>query len=93
MNKRKEERVNMKVYKKPEIYIETFTLSKHIAACAFDMTNSTDKETCSAVGDSDFNVPNIVLYTESNNNCTEKDSDWTIYCYTNGTSGYNTFNS
>ena len=86
----------MKVYKKPVIHIEKFTLSKHIAACAFDMTNSKDKETCTAIGDAvgeAFNVPPLVLFTDTNNNCSDKDSNWSMFCYTNGASGSNTFNS
>lgn len=86
----------MKEYKKPEIHIEKFTLSKHIAACAFDMSNLKDKETCTAIGDAvgdPFNVPPIELFTNANVNCKEIDSNWLDYCYTNGAHGSNTFNS
>ena len=86
----------MKVYVKPEVRIEKFNLSKHIAACAFDMSNSKNKDECVAVGDAvgeKFGVPNIVLFSDNNTSCIEKDSVWNMYCYTNGTSGNNTFNS
>ena len=86
----------MKVYKKPEVRIERFSLSKHIAACAFDMSNWKTKEECVAVGDAvgeKFDVPPLTLFTDANDNCTDKDSVWSMYCYTNGTSGNNTFNS
>lgn len=87
----------MKVYKKPEVRIERFTLSKHIAACAFDMSNLKSKDDCTAIGDAvgeRFNVPSLVLYTDANTNCVDKDSTWkNVYCYTNGTEGLNTFNS
>lgn len=87
----------MKKYVKPEVEIETFSLSKHIAACAFDMSNLKNKDECVAIGDAvgeKFNVPSLVLYTDANTNCVDKDSTWKgFYCYTNGTEGLNTFNS
>ena len=86
----------MKVYVKPEVRIEKFNLSKHIAACAFDMSNLKNKNECVAVGDAVgeiFNVPPLQLYTEVNANCRDKEEQWEMYCYTNGPSGNNTFNS
>lgn len=86
----------MKVYVKPEVRIEKFNLSKHIAACAFDMSNLKNKNECVAVGDAVgeiFNVPPLQLYTEVNANCLDKEEQWEMYCYTNGPSGNNTFNS
>ena len=86
----------MKVYMKPEVRIENFRLSKHIAACAFDMSNLKSKDECVAVGDAVgemFNVPPLHLYTEANVQCTDKETEWEYYCYTNGQSGSNTFNS
>lgn len=84
----------MKTYVKPEVKIENFTLSKHIAACAFDMSNYKSMDECSAVGDVDYNnTPSIVLFTDTNTNCAEDIKNWSIYCYTNGAEGYNTFNS
>lgn len=74
--------------------MELFTLSKHIAACAFDMTNLKSKEECTAVGDENFgHSSSFILYTDSNTNCVVKDSDLEGICYTNGTTGFNTFNS
>lgn len=91
------ESLKKKVYQKPEMQMELFTLSKHIAVCAFDMSNLKSKYECTAISDAvgeKFNVPSLVLYTESNTNCVDKDSTWDkIYCYTNGTEGLNTFNS
>lgn len=86
----------MKVYAKPEVRIEKFNLSKHIAACAFDMSNSKNKNECVAVSDAvgeKFNVPQLILYTSVNTSCVDKEEEWELYCYTNGSSGSNTFNS
>lgn len=53
----------MKVYVKPEIRIERFELSKHIAACAFDVTFN-NFETCVAIGDAEFNWA-VLFYLQS----------------------------
>lgn len=89
----------MKVYKKPEVRIERFTLSKHIAACAYDMIDSTDRNTCSAVGDArgdeKFGVEGVVLFVDSNVNCVIKldTKDAESYCYHNGSGVMSVFNS
>lgn len=81
----------MKVYKKPEVRIERFTLSKHIAACAYDMSNLKDKENCVAVGDKEFNLGDMILFTNTTTGC--KNTEFEYYCYENGSQGMNIFNS
>lgn len=81
----------MKTYVKPEVKIENFTLSKHIAACAFDMTNSKNKNECVAYGDASFNWSGMNLFANKDIGCEETEFD--AYCYTNGTEGINVFNS
>lgn len=82
----------MKVYVKPEIRIERFELSKHIAACAFDVTFN-NFETCVAIGDAEFNWGGFVLFTETNTSCSTPKDFVEDFCYTNGKEGLNTFNS
>ena len=55
-NKEKEE-VEMKSYEKPRAYIERFELSQHIAACAWDMSNQSDQNNCTAESDPDWGMP------------------------------------
>ena len=80
----------MKTYVKPEINFENFKLSTHIASCAMDM-NSADVKACSAIADTECGYPSgVVLFVEGNVSCAATIDD---YCYTNGTSGFNLFNS
>lgn len=82
----------MKVYEKPRIYIESFELSQHIAACAWDMSNSKTVEECSAESDSDIIfVDGIHAFIDANPSCTDGPVEG--YCYTNSGSAVNIFNS
>lgn len=81
----------MKPYVKPEIHFEEFELSTHIATCSLDMSNSASKDSCSATGDSDCGFPeNVQFFTGTNDKCNAPIED---YCYTNGSGGFNIFNS
>lgn len=81
----------MKKYEKPEIYIEKFELSQHIAACAWDMSNQNSVESCSATSDAELSglVGINAFYDE--NVCSDGPID--VYCYTNDSEGFNIFNS
>ena len=86
----------MKKYVKPEIFIEQFELSKHIADCAWELTNS-NKDTCSAKADpkhlGDFFV-NKTLFVSQENSCDYgPHNDYEGYCYQNGKEGVNVFAS
>ena len=81
----------MKKYVKPDLFYENFELSQHIAACAWDMNDSQNVETCSAVSDSTWGVPEGLHAFNSVAVCTDGPLD--SYCYTNGSSGINIFNS
>ena len=84
----------MKVYVKPEIRIERFNLSKHIAACAYDLSNLTDKTvTCYAVGDPDFDKEGQFVFTSASNICNITEDQSEFYCYTTGSSDMNIYNS
>ena len=87
----------MKVYVKPEVRIEKFNLSKHIAACAYDMSSPTVKENCVAYGDTvgeeKFNTAGSTYFTESNINCTFNESNAQKYCYTPQDANWSIFNS
>lgn len=79
-----------KIYKKPEVLIESFELSQHIASCEHPVKNKTSaiQEGCSA------DVPDIGITTlfyaadpNSNSSCQTDGSD--MFCKTNG--GNNTY--
>lgn len=80
----------MKVYEKPRVYIERFELSQHIAACAWDMSNSKNINECSATVDPSCGYPDGVnMFTGENSLCNLTEA----YCYTNGNTNVNIFNS
>lgn len=79
----------MKKYEKPRVHIERFELSQHIAACAWDMSNSKTVEECSAMSDPGFGLdPGIQAFMD---HCSNGPLEG--YCYTNGNDGFNIFNS
>lgn len=81
----------MKKYVKPEVEIETFSLSKHIAACAFDMSNLKDTNECAAIGDGDYS--GMLIFTDSNQMCNVYKDQMEEYCYTPASETMNVFNS
>ena len=85
----------MKVYMKPEVRIENFRLSKHIAACAYDMSSPTVETNCvaygDAVGEEKFNTAGFTCFTESNTDCIFNDAE--KYCYTPQDANWSIFNS
>ncbi len=83
----------MKQYVKPDVYYEDFELSTHVATCAWNMSNQSDKYSCTAISDKDIlGVEGVVLFTNSAG-CELLEEDYEDYCYTNGGEGNNTFNS
>ena len=80
----------MKVYEKPRVYIERFELSQHIASCAWDM-NAQSVDNCSATSDPEWGLPDGIIAFNDENVC--KDGPLESYCYTNGSSENNIFNS
>ncbi len=83
----------MKVYEKPRVYIERFELSQHIAACAWDMTNQSDQNQCTAVGDSEWGLPGLAMFTDTPRCDFTPEAFGDDFCYTVGTEGGNLFNS
>ena len=82
----------MKKYEKPQIYIEKFELSQHIAACAWDMSNHDNVQTCSAVSDSNITgIFGVVAFNDGVDVCINGELD--VYCYTTDSEGWNIFNS
>lgn len=86
----------MKTYVKPEVRIENFTLSKHIAACAFDM-KFTSADTCVGYREE---YGDLTFFTKNNTDCSMTPSDINMYettdedyCYTNGSDMMTTFSS
>lgn len=87
-----DEGIKMKPYVKPELFYENFELSQHIAACAWDMSNSTSVENCSAASDPEWGLPGgITAFYADRSICINGPVE--SYCYTNGSSGNNIFNS
>lgn len=82
----------MKKYVKPDLYYENFELSTHIATCAWDMTNSTTREECTAQADPDF-MPGIGESLFNNDACDIGGDNYEDYCWTNGSVGTNVFSS
>lgn len=83
----------MKSYVKPELYFESFELSEHIAACALDMRSSRNVNDCWAEFDSSENgyPEGARVFMSPSIGC--QITDFTDYCYTNGSSGIGIFNS
>lgn len=81
----------MKKYEKPRAYIERFELSQHIAACAWDMSNLSNVESCSAVSDPEQS--GLFGVTAFNNEEVCTDGSIEGYCYTTDSEGWNIFNS
>ena len=86
-------RMKKKMYAKPEIYMERFELSQHIADCAWELTSST-KENCTAQADPDYlpGFPN--LFVDSDHDCVLiPGQNYQEYCYHDGAQGVNGFAS
>lgn len=82
-----------KKYEKPQFYCEKFEMSKHIATCAWDMMNHSEKSTCKAASDPKYlGCDNVTLFTH-NADCELLEGDYEDYCYTNGGEGFNVFSS
>ena len=82
----------MKAYVKPELFYERYELSKHIAACAWDL-NQADKETCSALSDTEWGGDGVTTLFTATATCNLDENNYESFCYTNGSSGMNVFNS
>ena len=91
MKNKKEREEDMKRYVKPEIYYENFELSTHIAACAWDKGNAGDPNSCYFTSDGTGGYPSGITAFTNTNVC----GDFLVddYCYSNGSSGMNIFNS
>ena len=92
-DKEKEE-VEMKSYEKPRAYIERFELSQHIAACAWDMSNQSDQNNCTAESDPDWGMPSdLKMFTEAQLMCNVTPDIFEDFCYTASEGHNNLFSS
>ena len=82
----------MKTYVKPELFYERYELSKHIAACAWDL-NHDSKESCAALSDIEWGGDGTTTLFTVTATCEVDESRSEMYCYTNGESGMNVFRS
>ena len=91
-NKEKEE-VEMKSNEKPRAYIERFELSQHIAACAWDMSNHSDQNNCTAESDPKWGMlPDLIMFTDVSR-CKVTPDIFEDFCYTASEGHNNLFNS
>ncbi|MGM9661032.1 MAG: hypothetical protein ACI3WQ_10580 [Faecousia sp.] len=72
----------MKAYVKPELFVESYELSQHIATCGIDV-NSTDGS-CNGTIDGDF-WPGLGGTPVFSSECETPVENIEGYCYTNGT--------
>ena len=79
----------MKKYVKPELFFESFELSQQIAACQYDLDESTHGDLqCQFVGGEDAAFPGVSIFTDG---CVTDTED---YCVHNGSDlQFNVFNS
>lgn len=78
----------MKKYVKPELFYEHFELSQHIADCAWELTEATDKSNCRAEADSNLlggGMP--ALFMEAGKGCVLLSGNYESYCYHTGKDG------
>lgn len=82
----------MKKYVKPELFLEQFELSQHIADCAWELKFASGNS-CYAEPDSALlpGLPN--LFTISTNGCVATEDKLEEFCYTVATAGANTIMS
>lgn len=86
----------MKPYVKPQLFVESYELSQHVAACGWDINSSEDS--CKATWDPQVQGTNgnslgVYLFNDNATGCTVKPADIEEYCYTTGTEGNNLWNS
>lgn len=82
----------MKPYVKPELFYESFELSQSVAACGWDMSNQSDKHSCTALGDEDWGRFPVNLFTETPR-CDVAEEKAEAYCYEVSSDAYRLFNS
>lgn len=80
----------MKQYVKPELYLESFELSQHIAGCSL-VLQSGEPESCKASG-SVRDQYYETIFLEKTGVC-DGGVEVDAYCYTNGTFSITTINS
>lgn len=78
----------MKNYVKPELFYERYEVSQHIADCAWEWVNNTDKSTCRAEADSKKlpGMPTIFL-SEAAGCIFTTPTEYENYCYQNSADG------
>lgn len=82
----------MKSYVKPELFYENFELSQSIAACGWDMSNHSNKKSCTALGDEEWGHFPVTLFTETPR-CDVTEENAEAYCYEVSSDAYKLFNS
>lgn len=83
----------MKKYVKPELFYESFELSQSIAVCGWDMSNLSDKDSCTALGDESVGNFPVSLFTEKPR-CEATEGDvGEAYCYEVSSGAWGIFNS
>lgn len=82
----------MKKYVKPDLFYESFELSQSIATCGWDMSNQSDKNNCTALGDESVGNFPVTLFTETPR-CEATEDKVENYCYEVSRGAMGIFNS
>lgn len=75
----------MKAYVKPQLFVESYELSQHIATCGMDIQYA-DTETCTAQLDPDYwDGSADIVFNGGRTECKDDIGIFDAYCYTTGT--------
>lgn len=74
----------MKAYVKPELFVERYELSQHIAACGIDV-HYADTASCKPTLDAGFWGSSDTVFNNGRTECSIDISNIEAYCYTVGT--------
>lgn len=79
----------MKVYEKPRVSIERFTLSQHVADCGWEL-QAADENSCYAIADPAWGYIDGKAFLRDSVVC---EADVEAYCYTPSSGDTNLFRS
>ncbi|MBR3811289.1 MAG: hypothetical protein IKJ16_03025 [Agathobacter sp.] len=86
-----------RTYVSPVIVCENVQPASYISACSWDVKNSMEPESCGAVGDTEYGLEPIKLFTaEINCDCNPGDIDGNngnSFCYTSSVDLFTYFHS
>lgn len=81
----------MKKYVKPELFYERYELTEQIADCAWEANYEGGNGSCTMTGDPNNGLGGLVVFTSEAQGCNILNPGEEIYCYNNGSGGFNAF--